>query len=154
MLGQNGPMEGVAAGMGQLQTDEQVVRGAVCRDMGRSRLGRTSCRGQVHCRVDDELSRVGPAFGDDGARLAPDELGTAGTEPPKAAERQFSGRAVELAVTSSIGWIASRLPTDRPPTTIGRKSGDRSSESNRSRPCAPASASKLSLDLYLKYRDT
>ena len=53
-----------------------------------------------------------------------------------------------------MGWIASRLPTGLPPTTIGWSSGAGSWLKARSRPSSRISARRLSLDLYLKYRDT
>ena len=99
VLGQNGSLERITAGVSQLEPDEQVV--AECRWPRRGLLwSRSSSRpeGEGIGRIDDELARIGPTFRDDGARLAPDELGAAGAETSKPAECQFAGRAVELGV--------------------------------------------------------
>ena len=123
MLGEDRPGDAVAARVGELEADEQVVVVAPGVAVG----GAAGVDEPVEARgvgvVDDELAGVGPAFGDDGGGLAPDQLGPAGPEPLVAAEGQLAGAPSGVPSQPSIGWIARRLPTVRPPTSIGRRQG-------------------------------
>ena len=143
VLGEDRPGDAVAARVGQLEADEQVVVVAASRSRCASRQvssERFEARRRVASLI-EQLAGVGPPLGDDGRGLAPDQLRPAGAEPLVAAERQLVGPAVG-------GAVAALHRLDRPggcrrrarrPAT-GAASGERSAWSRTSRPRARASA--------------
>ena len=103
---------------------------------------------------DDELAGIGPALGNDRGGLAPDQLGPAGAEASVSAEGQLARRAVGLAV-APLHRLDRQPVADAPAADLDRPEQRREvlAHLNVQRH-RRASASSLSLDLYLKYRDT
>src|SRR3989442_13795241 len=64
--------------------------------------------------MDPELARVGAAFGHDGARLEPDQLGAARAESAVAPEGEFARPPVELAIATFHRMGGQRI-SERPP---------------------------------------
>ena len=90
MLGKDGALERIAAGMGELEADQKVVNSSIGFHVGSSgQLCETRERVEVSF-VDDELAGIRPSLGDDGARLAPDQLGPACSESLEAADGQVT----------------------------------------------------------------
>ena len=104
VLSQDGPSTRVAAGMRQLQTDKQIIVAGARLAMSRAGLAQQPLDGAGVGRTHQELTRVGPSLGDDGTRLAPDQLGPAGAEAAKAAERELARRAVERGI-ATFHWL-------------------------------------------------
>ena len=113
VLGQQRSGVAPAAGVGQLQADDQVVP-AEALPVGRSGRGQQALEVGRRLRADEELARVRPPFGDDGGRFAPDELGAAGAEALPAAEGQFARAAVQ-------GGVAALHGVDRQPVARGER---------------------------------
>src|SRR5262249_35246871 len=59
--------------------------------------------------VDQKLSRIGPAFFEDGGRLAPDQFGAASAKAAITAKRQLIRPAVQCAVAAFHGLDAKRI---------------------------------------------
>ena len=131
VLGEDRPLERVPARVGQLQADQQVVVASVRLDVGLRASRGAAARAPGRCASDDELAGIGPALRERPRRPRPRSAW-----PRRRRSGGIGGRSARPGEPSgspsqpSIGWIASRLPTRRPPTSIGRKSGERSALSS------------------------
>ncbi len=86
--------------MRELKADEQVVVLAVGLEMSLAGRAHQSSQRRDVGRIDQKLTGIGPAFGDDRAGLPPDQLGPAGAEAAVAAEGQLARRAIGLPVAA------------------------------------------------------
>ncbi len=106
-----------AAGVGELQADEQIVVGAERFAMGVAAGGQQIGQAVAVARRGERLIGIRPAVGLHGGRFAaPDQLGAAQAEVPPAAQRVRRRRAIAVGVPAfhrmDAPAIADREPAD------------------------------------------
>ena len=107
--------------MSELQPDQKVIGLPNFVAVGRSRGATQLSDFAGGRRIDNELPGIGPPFGHD--REASPQINLAPPLPKRRKRRKVSspGEPSRSASHPSIGWIARRLPTFRPPILIGRR---------------------------------
>src|SRR5262245_22790551 len=90
-----------AAGMSELQPDDQIVRPAKSLLVSRNTLVPQRRQSRFVVRRCQRLIRIRPSIGLHGGRLAaPDQFRPASAEIPPAAERQFAWRSIAIRIPS------------------------------------------------------
>ena len=149
MLRQDRSLERVSARVSELQADQQVVVAPV-RSMWADRVARTS-RPRAAAVAVLITSWRGLARPSGTTAHASPQMSLAPPAPKRRKRRKVSspGEPSSSASHPSIGWIARRLPTVRPPIVIGWSRGDKIvAQRNRGR---AGHQRQVSLASYLKY---